>query len=369
MKAWDMDATRFDSLTRTLRDVRSRRGALATLLSGTLAAVGVTAVADAKAKGKGHGKGDGDGKVKTQGSGGQKSKWRCVQAGKTCYRKPQKGSAREKRGCKHCCASVTILDGKKGRCCNQEGVKCATTEQCCLGVCSNGTCQGAVIQLPPPPPPNACGEGGPCLVFLSSTLHDGNLGGLSGADTTCQGLADAAGLPGTYKAWLSDGINSISQGPRSPSSRFVRSSGPYQLVNGTTIAANWADLTDGALLAAIGVTEVGGDLGSTENTWTQTNRNGRSVFPDESCKNFTSAATNTLGFVGSAAQVGQRWTEHDFTSCNESAHLYCFQQPAGTPVCVPINGVCNTQDADRQCCSGVPCLGTSGGSTQVCRFA
>src|SRR5688500_6787932 len=40
---------------------------------------------------------------------------------------------------------------------------------------------GATAQPPagdPPPPPPACGSGGPCRVFLSSTLHGGNLGGL-----------------------------------------------------------------------------------------------------------------------------------------------------------------------------------------------
>src|SRR5215218_5567173 len=92
MKAWDMESTRFDSLTRSLHDMRSRRAVLATLLSSALATVGVTAVADAK------------GKVKTQGSGGQKSKWRCRRPGTTCFRKPKKGSASEKRDCKFCCS-------------------------------------------------------------------------------------------------------------------------------------------------------------------------------------------------------------------------------------------------------------------------
>ena len=181
-----MDSKRFDRLARSLHDVRSRRGALATLLSGALATVGVTAVAAAKGKGKGAGK------VKTQGSGGQKSKWRCGQAGKTCYRKPQKGSAREKRDCKFCCASVTILDGKKGRCCNQEGVKCATTEQCCLGVCTNGTCQETIIVLPPPPPPDppdCVPYGGVCTLTtdccnLSSGI--GCYGNSNGQNSSCR---------------------------------------------------------------------------------------------------------------------------------------------------------------------------------------
>src|SRR4051812_26024409 len=84
---------------------------------------------------------------------------------------------------------------------------------------------------PPPPPPLACGSGSSC-VFVSSALYSGALGGLSGADSKCQGLAAAAGLPGAYKAWLADTTGA-------PISRFVHSTGPYRLVNGTTIAANW----------------------------------------------------------------------------------------------------------------------------------
>lgn len=40
--------------------------------------------------------------------------------------------------------------------------------------------------------------------FVTSTDQNGNLGGLEGADRLCNDLADAAGLPGTYVAFLSD---------------------------------------------------------------------------------------------------------------------------------------------------------------------
>jgi hypothetical protein len=43
----------------------------------------------------------------------------------------------------------------------------------------------------------------PNRVFLSSTVHDGNFGGLSGGDAVCQSLATAAGLSGTYRILLS----------------------------------------------------------------------------------------------------------------------------------------------------------------------
>jgi hypothetical protein len=40
-------------------------------------------------------------------------------------------------------------------------------------------------------------------IFITSTTFNGNLGGLSGADTKCQAAATAAGLSRTYKAFLS----------------------------------------------------------------------------------------------------------------------------------------------------------------------
>src|SRR4051794_9680603 len=63
--------------------------------------------------------------------------------------------------------------------------------------CPGGTCQGGQCLPPttPPPPPPACGTGAPCRVFVTSSLHMGNLGGLMGADAICQTRAQEAGLP------------------------------------------------------------------------------------------------------------------------------------------------------------------------------
>ena len=90
----------------------------------------------------------------------------------------------------------------------------------------------------------------PKVVFLTSEVFGGNLGGLSGADATCQRLADAAGHTGTYKAWLS-------YGAESPSTRFTHSAGPYVLPNGTWLAVSWQALTNGQLHARIDVDEWG----------------------------------------------------------------------------------------------------------------
>jgi len=182
-----MHATRFDTLARALHDTRSRRAALATVLRGALAAVSMPflAAADAQAQG--------DETATTQGSGGQRGKRRCRLPGTVCLRKPSKGSALAIRACKFCCSgSFRLLSTSKGRCCNQEGVQCATTDQCCLGVCTNGTCQETIIVLPPPPPPDppdCVPYGGVCTLTtdccnLSSGI--GCYGNSNGQNSTCR---------------------------------------------------------------------------------------------------------------------------------------------------------------------------------------
>ena len=207
---------------------------------------------------------------------------------------------------------------KQGKCTNADGLSCENG-----GTCQRGSCVASPVPPlsppPPPPPPPACGAGGPCRVFLSSTRHSGNLGGLSGADAICQGLATAAGLPGTYKAWLSDNTSGAS-------SRFVPSRGPYQLVNGTTIASNFFELTGGTLLAPIIVTETGGDPGGTTGVWTGTFYNGTpgaNLF--DHCANWSASGAD--GFIGTAQSTNQDWSTFGRYSCTQNTfHLYCFQQ-------------------------------------------
>ena len=91
---------------------------------------------------------------------------------------------------------------------------------------------------------------GRCVVhrLRHQHLHNGNLGGLAGADAICQARAEAAGslaAPGTYLAWLSDAGGGVDP-PVSPSTRFIQASVPYRLVNGTIVAASWSDLVDGS---------------------------------------------------------------------------------------------------------------------------
>ena len=95
------------------------------------------------------------------------------------------------------------------------------------------------------------------IVFVTSTSFSGNIGGVTGADAKCQIEADGQDsiVPtGTYFAWLSDGT-------QSPDTRFTKSSHPYVLADGTRIADDYADLTDGSILHPINVEASGNTLG------------------------------------------------------------------------------------------------------------
>ena len=152
------------------------------------------------------------------------------------------------------------------------------------------------------------------LVFATSTTRNGNLGGVAGADAICGDLASAAGLSGTFLPWLSDDTVS-------PSTRFVRSSIPYELVDGTLVAESYAALTTGGPLAPINRDETGNALGVLD-VWTGT-------FPDGSanttfnCANWTSATGE--GRVGNTGALGT-WSGSGQVSCATGLRLYCFQQ-------------------------------------------
>ena len=144
-----------------------------------------------------------------------------------------------------------------------------------------------------------CGDGSKC-VFVSSTLHTANLGGLTGADGICNDLAGAAGLPGagSYLAWLSDSS-------ASPSTRFTtQATVPYRRVDGTQVADNWTDLTDGNLDAEISVDE-GGGIHDLDLVWTGTNFAGVPSFPLRVCTDWTISSFDELRRVGLAGQFSE----------------------------------------------------------------
>jgi len=168
----------------------------------------------------------------------------------------------------------------------------------------------------------------PKIAFVSSKAFQGDLGGLDGADQLCQDMASDAGLSGTFRAWLSDSTGS-------PSTRFTPSAEPYALYDGTQIAANWADLTDGALDVPIDITETGGTPptgnwcgAGNAPVWSHTTTSGAYAGGGESCNGWRTVTGE--GRWGNAFAATSQWTAwcdgSSGNTCGLSAPLYCFQQ-------------------------------------------
>ncbi len=169
-------------------------------------------------------------------------------------------------------------------------------------------------------------------VFVTSSPIYGNLksagskfglgavtSGLDGADKICQGSANIAKLGGTWKAWLSDSATSVS-------SRLNHSTVPYKLLNGTTVANNWADLTDGVLQSQINLTEYG-KLAADAYVWTNTSNDGSILSKDTkyNCNNWVSNDYFSKGTAGLLKFV-YNWTNYTSLTCINPENLYCFEQ-------------------------------------------
>jgi hypothetical protein len=109
----------------------------------------------------------------------------------------------------------------------------------------------------------------------------------------------------------------------------MRSSGPYQRVDGVTVANDWANLTSGSLLAPLRITEQGATVPDdvTKLTWTCTAATGVE-FSGADCEDWTSEQPIPQGgFIGLADEVTAAWSgQNSYHSCNGKLRLYCFQQ-------------------------------------------
>jgi hypothetical protein len=173
----------------------------------------------------------------------------------------------------------------------------------------------------------ACGKNSK-TVFVTSTMYKGGeLGGLAGADAKCQARAVAAGLTGTYRAWLSDFTGS-------PSTRFPQDVGPYVLVNGSIVANNWPQLTSGSLRHALDITELGGAPPMTTTVicdgplvWSDTDASGNLESSSTTCGDWSDVNGQTAAWgLATAQDVWTSYCSGGDHACSTAAPLYCFQQ-------------------------------------------
>jgi PKD repeat protein len=149
-------------------------------------------------------------------------------------------------------------------------------------------------------------------VFVTAGAMKGNLGGLAGADATCTAAATAAGLAGTWTAWLSDSTTNAKD-------RILDAE--YRRLDGTVVANDLADLTDGTLDAAINRDENGAAVSS--NPWTGTQSDG--IGTAETCSDWTDSKNSSQGAQGDTDNTDGTWTQLGSTApCDFNRRLYCF---------------------------------------------
>lgn len=160
-------------------------------------------------------------------------------------------------------------------------------------------------------------------IFVTSGESTGDLGGISGGDQTCNRLAAAQNLGGTWRAILSS--------PNVHAKDRISLVGQLYSLDGARIANNESDLWDGDLDAAIDRDESNNARAAL--VWTGTLPNGKwdgsdgEDTPDDCGGDWTSTSGSEDGEVGYSADASDNWT-HDGDGvsqlpCDKKAALYC----------------------------------------------
>ncbi len=158
-------------------------------------------------------------------------------------------------------------------------------------------------------------------IFATSQKFNGNLSGLSGADLKCAVAARAGGFSpnAKWKAWMSSSTTNAKD--RLYNSLLFG----FRKTDGTMVANNWADLTDGSLDSPINLTEASVLLTSIDSVWTGTIANGTKA--TNNCSNWTSTDLKKFGTAGLVSSTVIGWTERGTPKCSTTAHIYCIEQP------------------------------------------
>ena len=208
---------------------------------------------------------------------------------------------------------------------------------------------------------SACGDGdgptspsGQSMTFFvtSATSVTGNLGGLAGADATCQQLAAAVGQGGgrVWRAYLSverDAAN----GNRPTHARDRIGLGPWVNASGVTVASNLTELHARSGDAAVFVDEngrringqwTGSPAPNEHDILTGSNADG-TLAAGLTCADWTSGSAGDIGQVGHSDGLGPNqstagalasWNAaHTNQNCSNTAprggagRFYCFARP------------------------------------------
>jgi len=160
------------------------------------------------------------------------------------------------------------------------------------------------------------------IVFVTSVppALQGDINGIIGADYQCRHRATKMFLPNgeRYMAW-------ISTSKVQPADRMHHARGPYVLVNGAQIAANWDALTSGQLEHPININEIGDLLEIA--VWTGTDITGLRIPNTQHCSDWTSNNFDQTGWFADNTATNALWTLGAEGDCGGAGAIYCVEQP------------------------------------------
>jgi hypothetical protein len=155
------------------------------------------------------------------------------------------------------------------------------------------------------------------IVFATSTLYQGaDLVSALDADAECASRASAAGLSGTFMAWVSDSTTS-------PDARFTQAAVSYVLLDGTQVANDYADLTNNNIDNPIDVDEFQTAVAASS-VWTGTGTDGTAGA--DHCVDWTSSGSGESAVAGSTGATNGGWTDGGTLTCENTFRIYCFEQ-------------------------------------------
>jgi hypothetical protein len=169
------------------------------------------------------------------------------------------------------------------------------------------------------------------LVFATSTMSPGDFGSLAVADQACADRAAAAGLVGTFKAWLS--TTQVNASDRLAGARgWIRLDG-LPLFDAVTDITTLHRIWYPVLYDELGTTLTLGDGG----VWTGTRPEGGPT--DYTCGDWTGSVGATWGDATGGAEL---WTDTNRSACKEGQpnyfgpfRFYCFMVDKSAPLAAP----------------------------------
>jgi len=168
----------------------------------------------------------------------------------------------------------------------------------------------------PAPPGGPSATPGQQRVFVTSSTYSGSFKaefasasaptGVLAGDALCQLSAEAAGLGGTWTAYLTDGTVYAND-------RLV-GSGPWTGMDGKVVFKNKANLVTSPVNPLV-YDELGRQAGSFYDAWVGD--------PASHCSTWSSGSG--YGAVGQVGSTSQAWRAYGSEYCSERHRLYCFE--------------------------------------------